>query len=114
MIKKIAIFSTLLAFMLFIVLTLKLDFSIAMSALGAHILLIVNILGLYFMWGLFFKKKSIALGVVLIILKYPLLGYIVYKAARLSGFSSLGFIIGFIGFLSSIVIVAILNHFKKL
>jgi len=112
--KKIATRALIIGLFLIFCTSFKLSENIIYTSLAVHILLIINLVGLFWLYKFVAVKKSIALGVLLIILKYPLLGYIVVKLVRQSWFDSVGLVMGFITFLSSIVIVTLLKHFKKL
>jgi hypothetical protein len=52
-------------------------------AIGAS-LVSLNLFSHYFAWNLIFKKKFIALGVVIIVFKYAFLGLIVYLLSLIS------------------------------
>jgi len=114
MFKKIATHALIIGLFLILIACVGSTENIRYTALAVHGLLVVNLMGLFLLYKIVANKKSIALGLVLIILKYPLLGYIVVKMVRQSWFDSFGLIIGFIAFLSSIVIVTLLKHFRKL
>lgn len=114
MIKKIAIISLLMALMSSGLSWLFLGYNLAITAFIGHFLLVVNLLGMYLIWSVLVKKKSIALGVGLILFKYPILGYVVVKLAKQNWFNSFGVFLGFFTFLLSIVLVTVLKHFKKL
>lgn len=114
MFKKMATIMFFLGLLVMAIVGWKQGSSTALTGLAVHNLLLVNLIGLYFIYKAVAQKKSIALVVVVIILKYPLLGYIVVKMTRQSWFETFGLVVGFITFLSSIVIVTLLKHFRKL
>lgn len=103
MIKKIAALSVAIAIIGALLTKFLGSNQMSLSALVVHLLLILNLVGLWVMWRMVFQKKSIALGVVVIILKYPLLGYLVLQISRQSWFDSVGVIIGLSLFVVSIV-----------
>ncbi|WP_409478644.1 hypothetical protein [Pseudobdellovibrio sp. HCB154] len=107
MIKKIAIISLLTAVVTGLATWFFGKPTMAGTAVICHLLLILNLLGIWLIWRVVFEKKSVALGVVVIILKYPLLGYIVIQMSRQSWFDSIGLLIGFLSFVFSIVLVAL-------
>lgn len=112
MIKNIAIitFLTGIIFGLFTWIFTKPE--IALTTTICHLLLVVNMMGIWLIWRVVFDKKSVALGVAIIILKYPILGYVVILLSRQSWFNSFGIIIGFSSFVFSIVLATLLR--KKL
>lgn len=110
MIKKIAIISLLTALAAGLATWFFGKPAMASTAVVCHLLLILNLLGIWLIWRVVFEKKSVALGVVVIILKYPLLGYIVIQLSRQSWFDSIGLLIGFLSFVLSIVFVALLKQ----
>lgn len=112
MIKKIAILSLLCSIVTGLLVWKIAQPEVALTGFFAHLLLILNTLGIWLIWSVVFKKKSIALGVAIIILKYPLLGYIVVLMSHQTWFNSFGVLIGFLSFVVSIVLAALLR--KKL
>lgn len=110
MIKKIASLSLLTAIIAGLATWFFATGPMAFTAVLCHLLLIVNLLGIWVIWRVVFEKKSVALGVVVIILKYPLLGYIVIQMSRQSWFNSIGVLIGFLSFVVSIVLGALLKQ----
>ena len=109
MIKKIAVLSLLTAVAAGVIAWIFAKPEMAMTGFATHILLILNMLGIWLIWRVVFDKKSVALGVVIIILKYPLLGYIVVQMSRQPWFSSIGVLLGFTSFVFSIVLVTLLR-----
>ena len=107
MIKKIANISLLTAVVAGLATWFFGKPQMAGTAVICHLLLILNLLGIWLIWRVVFEKKSVALGVAVIILKYPLLGYIVIQMSRQSWFDSIGLLIGFLSFVFSIVLVAL-------
>ncbi|MES2802420.1 MAG: hypothetical protein V4654_08005 [Bdellovibrionota bacterium] len=110
MIKKIAILSLLTAVATGLAAWFFVKPEMGLTGFATHLMLILNMLGIWLIWSVVFEKKSIALGVVIIILKYPLLGYIVVQMSRQTWFSSIGVLIGFSSFVLSIVLAALLRH----
>lgn len=112
MIKKIAVLSVLTGILVGLIAWIFAKQEIALTAFVCHLLLVINMLGLWLIWRVVFEKKSVALGVAIIILKYPILGYIVVQVSRQNWFNSFGLVIGFSSFVFSIVLAALLR--KKL
>lgn len=110
MIKKITILSLLTAILAGLAIWHFANPEIAATGSATHVMLILNMLGIWLIWSVVFEKKSVALGVVIIILKYPLLGYIVVQMSRRTWFSSIGVLIGFSSFVFSIVLAALFRH----
>ena len=110
MIKKIALLSLLTSIVAGLLAWMTAKPEMALTGFVTHLLLILNMLGIWLIWSVVFEKKSIALGVVIIILKYPLLGYIVVQMSRQNWFSSIGVLIGFLSFVVSIVLAALLRR----
>lgn len=110
MIKKIALLSLLTAIVAGLAAWLFTKSDMAATGFATHVMLILNMLGIWLIWSVVFEKKSVALGVVIIILKYPLLGYIVVQMSRQTWFSSIGVLIGFSSFVLSIVLAALVRH----
>lgn len=109
MMKKIAILSLITAIFVALAVWFFAHPEMALTVLIVHFLLIANMLGIGLIWRVVFQKKSVALGVVIIILKYPLLGYIVVQMSRQTWFSSIGLLIGFLSFVFSIVLASVLK-----
>lgn len=110
MIKKIALLSLLTAIVAGLAAWLFTKPEMALTGFAVHVMLILNMLGIWLIWSVVFEKKSVALGVVIIILKYPLLGYIVVQMSRQTWFNSIGVLIGFSSFVLSIVLAALVRH----
>lgn len=111
MFKKSSYILLITALIVFVICKYTLGDKIAYTMFVTSFVLILNLLGLYLLWSLVIQKKSIALGVGIIILKYPLLGYIVYQMAQQKWFHSMGIFVGFVTFVFSIVLAALLRRF---
>ena len=83
---------------------------LVISAVVTTSLLIINFIGLFLFWKLVIYKKSIALGVLIIILKYPLLGFAVHKLSKADWFNSFGLIFGFLYF---VIVIVLLSLFRN-
>jgi hypothetical protein len=86
--------------------------SAASCALGGVIML-VNLLGLTFLWYLVFSKKSIALAVFVIIFKYLILGFILWKLADVSWMKPVGLVIGLSTLVLAILSATMMKSFVK-
>ncbi len=76
----------------------------AVSCLVGGSLMLVNLLGLSFVWGRVFSKKSVSLAALVMILKYIILGIILWMFSKSAWIHPLGFILGL-----STLILAILS-----
>ena len=94
MIKKIAIITFFVGLLLALCLDLLLGNEFALSLLIGCFLMILNLLGLAFLWKLIFSKKSIALAVLVIIFKYLILGLILWNLSESTWLNPVGFVAG--------------------
>ena len=112
MIKKIAIFNSALALCVSVIFFIFMNQNVAISCLVTSFLLIINLLGLYTFWRIVFFKKSIALGLLIIIFKYPLIAYCIWQMSRQSWANPFGILVAMLLFLSSVTGVVIYNRKK--
>lgn len=81
-------------------------------ALGG-LLMLVNLLGLAFVWRLIFAKKSIALAVLVIIFKYLIFGMILWSFASVKSLQPGAFVLGLAALLFAIAAATLHRAFKK-
>lgn len=94
MIKKIAIVTFIIGVILALILSQTMGKEFATSLLIGCFLMILNLLGLAFLWKLIFSKKSIALAVLVIIFKYLILGLILWNLSESAWLNPVGFVAG--------------------
>lgn len=85
----------------------------AISCLFAGMIMIVNLVGLFFIWRIVFYKKSIALAVLVIIFKYLILGWLLWFLSESEWIHSIGFVVGFSTLLLAILSATLINSFVK-
>lgn len=103
MIKLVASLTTLFSLVLCLMFLLTTGPEMAIScALGAAII-IINFLGIVFLWRLIFFKKSIALAVWVIIFKYGILGLILWSLSHYQWMQPIGLAYGLMCWLVAIV-----------
>lgn len=107
MIKQIAIRSLILSSVIGLVLSFLYSPSLGVASAITSLLLIVNMLGIYTLWTVIIYKKSIAQGLVIIILKYPVLAYSAAIVISEPWFNKLGLATGFLAFLLSVVVFSL-------
>lgn len=107
MIKQIAIRSLILSTVIGLVLSFLYSPSLGVASAITSLLLIVNMLGIYTLWTVIIYKKSIAQGLVIIILKYPVLAYSAAIVISEPWFNKLGLATGFLAFLLSVVVFSL-------
>lgn len=76
-------------------------------------LMLVNIVLLTWAWRRIFIKKSIALAVSVIVIKYAIIGLLVFKLAQKETFEMAGFLIGLTSVLPSMLLAAVMDHKNK-
>lgn len=81
----------------------------AVSVLLGGIMMLINLLGLAFVWRLIFSKKSIALAALIIIFKYIILGAILWWLVSINWLKPIGFLIGLSSLIFSIVLATLLK-----
>jgi hypothetical protein len=103
MIKKIA--ATILVLSLFVssMLFVFMNQNAAISCFFTSMVLILNMTGLYIFWQIVFLKKSIALGLLIIIFKYPLIAYCIWQMSKQSWVNPIGILASMLLFLISTV-----------
>ena len=77
-------------------------------ALGS-IVMGLNVLALVWTWGQIIDKKAIALAAVVIVLKYAILGAIIYIVVTQQSISITGFLIGFATVAPTLIGLALLQ-----
>lgn len=81
-----------------------------LSFLVGGLLIFVNFVFLSSGWSLIFKKKLIALAVLLIVIKYAILGIIIYHAVRDSWVEPVWFALGISSFVATILVYTQRQH----
>jgi hypothetical protein len=82
------------------------------AATIGYALMVGNLLFLSVAWSWILKKKFIALTTPLIVLKYALLGLILFVVVKEQNLDFVWFAVGFIWFFTSIVLAGVINHIK--
>ena len=78
------------------------------------VFLLLNLAALYFLWRIIFLKKSIALGLLIIIFKYPIIAYCLWKISKQPWLNVYGVLLAMCVFVLGIAIGAVLRHrYKK-
>jgi hypothetical protein len=103
MIKKIAATQFVLSLVTAIGLLIFMNEKVAISCAATSVLLIVNLIGLYLLWRVVFFKKSIALGLLIIIFKYPLIAFCLWQMSKQSWVQPIGILVAMLLFLISVV-----------
>lgn len=85
----------------------------ALSCFFGGLIMLVNLLGIYFLWHLVFSKKSIALAVFVIIFKYLILGVLLWNLAKVSWMKPVGLILGLSTLVFAILSTTLLKSFVK-
>lgn len=85
----------------------------AISCLAGGMLMLVNLSGLYFIWSRAFAKKSIALAVVAIVIKYLGLGYIFWSLSNSNWLHPTSFILGLTSLLLAILSMTVVKSFVR-
>jgi len=73
--------------------------------------LLLNLAALFFLWRIIFLKKSIALGLLIIIFKYPIIAYCLWKISKQPWLDVQGLLLAVCVFVLGIAVAAILRHF---
>ncbi|MCB0420706.1 MAG: hypothetical protein KDD61_06905 [Bdellovibrionales bacterium] len=76
--------------------------------------MLVNILLLGWAWRRIFIKKSIALAASVIVIKYAIIGLMIFHLVQRSSFEVLGFILGLTSVILSLLMAAFIDHKKGL
>lgn len=113
MIKKIAITSILSSMIVAVALVLGGKADAGFSNLASNLLLVINLAGLFLFWRVIFQKKSIALGLLIIILKYPFIAYLVWMMSKQSWAQPGGIFVGVLVFLLSLIGVVVYTNAKQ-
>ncbi len=107
MIKQIAIKSLILCLLISSALGFFYNTSLGVATAITALFLIINMLGIYTLWTIIIYKKSIAQGLAIIILKYPVLAYSVAVIISEPWFNKLGLVTGFLSFLLSVAVFSL-------
>ncbi len=110
MIKQIAAINLALGAMGSIILFFIMNQNVAITCLATSILLVGNLMGLYFFWRIIFFKKSIALGLLIIIFKYPLIAFCLWQMSKQTWAQPLGIFVSLLLFIIGIVGVVLYNQ----
>ena len=70
-------------------------------------LALINVAALYFSWNQILAKKNLVLSGGVIVIKYPLLGFILYEVVHLKQISLMWFLIGMGTFIPAAVVTGI-------
>lgn len=107
MIKTIAKTQVLLSLIASLILWAVINQNAAVSCFATAAMLLLNLFGLYLLWKVVFLKKSIALGLLIIIFKYPLIALILWQMSKQAWVQPIGVFVAMLLFLLSIVGVVI-------
>jgi hypothetical protein len=107
MIKNIAKTQALVSLIASLILWAVFNKNAAVSCLATAGMLLSNLFGLYLLWKVVFFKKSIALGLLIIIFKYPLIAFILWQMSKQAWIHPVGVFVAMLLFLLSIVGVVI-------
>ena len=113
MIKKMAITLLLVSLGVFSILYFLEQPNVAWSSLFSSGLLLVNFIGLSFMWKFIVIQRSAGGGILLALLKYPIIGIAIFLASRQPWMNALGVVIGICEFLI-IIVLSVLFKTKTL
>ena len=78
-----------------------------LSFFSGAVLALMNVAALYFSWKKILQKKSLVLSASVIVIKYPLLGFILYEVVHLKQISLGWFLVGMGAFIPAAVVTAI-------
>lgn len=112
MIKIVASLTSIFTFLLATISFYAFDAETSWSALFGGGLMIINLLGLWFLWRQIFFKKSIALVVLIIIFKYLILGLILWNLNQIEWMRPKGLILGLSALIFGIVGSTIYKKFS--
>lgn len=107
MIKQIALKSLILCSLIGLALGFFYNIGLGIATAITSLFLIINMLGIYTLWTVIIYKKSIAQGLAIIILKYPVLAYSAAIIISEPWFNKLGLATGFLAFLLSVVVFSL-------
>jgi hypothetical protein len=103
MIKTIALVQCVLSLLISVGLLIFMNEKVAISCAVTSVLLIANLIGLYIFWRVVFFKKSIALGLLIIIFKYPLIAFCLWQMSKQTWVQPIGILVAMLLFLFSVV-----------
>ncbi len=110
MIKKIVFVNLILSLALAVGFYIFMNKNVAVSVLATSLMLVLNLSGLFMFWRVVFLKKSIALGLLIIIFKYPLIAYCLWQMSRQDWVHPIGVFVSMLLFLLSIVGVVLYDQ----
>ncbi|MFZ3230099.1 MAG: hypothetical protein WA160_07835 [Pseudobdellovibrio sp.] len=113
MIKLAAIYMIIYTLLGSIVLMLFADRETAISCAIGGFIMLINLIGIYLLWQVVFTKKSIALAVVIIILKYLILGFVLWYLAQVSYIRPIGLVVGLSTLVLAILSTTLTKSFVK-
>ncbi len=105
----------LVFFLILISATLQyfLGFRAALSCIAGGMIMLVNLFGLYVVWTRIFAKKSVAIAVLGILVKYAVLGYFFWAMSNSSWIHPLGFVLGLSTLLFAILSMTVVKSFVR-
>ena len=77
--------------------------NVAITSLSTSVVLLANLYGLFIFWRIVFLKKSIALGLLIIIFKYPLIALCIWQISKQPWVQLEGILVSMLAFIVSIV-----------
>ena len=85
----------------------------SISCIIGGALMLVNLVGLYVVWDRIFAKKSIAIAVLGILVKYVVLGYMFWSLSSSTWLHPLGFVLGLSTLLFAILSMTVIKSFVR-
>ncbi len=85
----------------------------AFSCIAGGLIMLVNLLGLYYVWSRIFAKKSIGLAIFIIVLKYLGLGYIFWSLSSSNWLHPTGFVLGLATVFLAILSMTVVKSFVR-
>lgn len=113
MIKQSAILIFIYSLIISAVLFFTKGYPSAISCMAGGSLMLINLLGLSFIWGQIFSKKSTALAALTILLKYLGLGLLLWAFSSFSWMEPIGFILGLSTLILSILSMTAVKSFVR-
>ncbi len=113
MIKKSAITMFLANAIIFFILGVYFNSSMAISFLFSSMLLLANYVGLALMWKFIILRQKAGLAGLIALIKYPIIGLSIYWAGRQPWMNPIGITIGICAFLIIIVLSLLIYKDRK-
>ena len=88
-------------------------YSAAISCLAGGFLMLINLLGLSFLWGWIFSGKSTWLATLMILFKYLVLGLLLWALSKSAWLHPVGFVFGLSTLILSILSMTAIKSFVK-